>query len=189
MNIVMVLLLSVSLALDAFAVAVTSGVIASRPRVKHALRIAATFGFFQAVMPVIGWATGSALADSISGIDHWIAFALLMLVGSHMIYEAVSERRGSRTFDPLSLRVLLLLSLATSIDALAAGVSFAFLEIAIIPTVIIIGAVTFFLSSLGYYMGNRIGEFFGNRVKIIGGVILICIGLKILFEHLRPLPW
>lgn len=181
----MTFLMALGLALDAFSVAVVGGVVVKKPRLRHAVMIALFFGAFQAVMPVIGWAAGSLLTDFITGVDHWIAFLLLCLIGFHMIYESLKPIYKRNSYNPLNIRILLLLSVATSIDALAAGISFAFMEIAIIRSALIIGIVTFALSFTGYYIGDRIGRSFGNKVRILGGIILIGIGLKILIEHLR----
>jgi putative Mn2+ efflux pump MntP len=180
----MTFFLAVGLALDAFSVAVVSGVMVKKPRLRFALRIAFSFGLFQALMPVLGWAAGGLLSDFISGVDHWVAFLLLCLIGVHMIYESSRPVSSRNSFDPLNLKILFVLSVATSIDALAVGIGLAFIEIAILPTILIIGVVTFCLSLAGYYIGDRIGKLLGNRVRILGGIILIGIGLKILIEHL-----
>jgi putative Mn2+ efflux pump MntP len=177
-------LVALGLALDAFSVALVGGVVIKDPRPRYALRMAFFFGLFQAVMPVIGWAAGGLLTDFIGGVDHWIAFALLCLIGIHMMYESFKPLSGQGSFDPISIRILLLLSLATSIDALAVGISLAFVEIAIIRAALIIGTVTFVLSFVGFYIGHRIGRLFGNKVRILGGIILIGIGVKILIDHL-----
>jgi len=184
MNIYVTFFMALGLALDAFAVAVSSGMVAERVRFGHALKVGIFFGFFQAGMPIIGWSAGSLFRDAISGVDHWVSFVLLCFIGLHMVYESLhtgSERSG---VNPLDLHVLLLLSVATSIDALAAGVSLALLDVAIIRTAIIIGAVTFLLSFVGYYLGEKLGGFFKNRIRIVGGLMLILIGVKILIEHL-----
>jgi len=181
----MTLLLALGLALDAFAVSVTCGISARHPKAGYALRIGALFGVFQTVMPLIGWQTGSLVGDFIAGIDHWVAFILLVAVGIHMIYESFASTRGGNEIDPADIRILLVLSVATSIDALAAGISFAFFDVAVLHTVFVIGIVTFCLSFIGYYLGKRIGLLFEKRVRILGGIILISIGVKILLEHLR----
>jgi len=170
--------------MDAFAVSITSGITIRHLRINHALRIAVFFGSFQAVMPVIGWLVGLSLRDFIAGVDHWIAFGLLSFVGSKMIYGAMKMEASENGIDPLNLYVLLMLSVATSIDALAVGVSFAFLKISIVTPIIVIGVVTFALSYLGTYVGNRLGHFFERKIEILGGLILIGIGTKILLEHL-----
>ncbi len=184
MTALVTILIALGLALDAFSVAMVSGALIGHPRLRYAARMAFFFGLFQAFMPLIGWATGGLLTDFISGVDHWIAFALLLAIGIHMIFESfkpVSEKSSSR---PPGIRLLLLLSVATSIDAPAVGISLAFLQIAIIRIAVIIGTVTFVLSFAGYYLGHKIGRLIGNRVKILGGLILIGIGVKVLIEHL-----
>ncbi|MBE0432019.1 manganese efflux pump [candidate division WOR-3 bacterium] len=184
MNLVVTLLLALGLALDAFAVSVSSGLSATRIRTSDAFRVAAFFGAFQSVMPVIGWATGSTLEHALSDVDHWIAFILLSAIGIHMIYESAKPERKQRNFDILRWRVLVILSVATSVDALIAGFSFAFIEIDIMQTVIAIGLVTFLLSFAGYHIGGGLGRFFRNRVRFLGGVILIAIGVKTLLDHM-----
>lgn len=185
MNFLTTLFIALGLALDAFAVAITLGITSSKPKLQDALTIAGFFGFFQAVMPLIGWSAGSLPENYIVTTDHWIAFTLLCLVGLHMIYESTREKSRRRDIDPFNIYVLLLLSVAESIDALAAGISFAFLDVAIVRTVLIIGCVTFLLSFVGYLIGDRVGRFLGKRVRVIGGIILIAIGVRILVEHLR----
>ncbi len=178
------LLIALGLAMDAFAVSVTSGVTVTHDRLKSALTAALFFGSFQAFMPVIGWFGGSEFSDFITGYDHWIAFGLLALIGGKMIHESMTTEPGERTANLLDLRVLTFLAIATSIDALAVGVTFAFLDVSIIVPVIVIGIVTFVLSFLGVYIGNRFVGFFEKRIEIVGGLILIGIGLKILLEDL-----
>jgi putative Mn2+ efflux pump MntP len=185
MNLLITLFVAVSLALDAFAVAVTSGILVKETRLIHALKIGVFFGSFQGIMPMLGWLGGSFFKSFIAGVDHWIAFSLLCFIGIHMIYESVRVVHKERDRYPLGLGVLLLLSIATSIDALAVGIGFAFLEVAILRTGLVIGLVTFFLTFIGYYVGSRLGHFFANRVRIFGGIILIGIGVKILVEHLQ----
>jgi putative Mn2+ efflux pump MntP len=135
-------------------------------------------------MPIIGWLAGLSLRDYISAIDHWIAFGLLSFIGCKMIYESITVQSSKKEINPLNVYVLLVLSVATSIDALAVGVSFAFLKVSIVTPVIIIGTVTFLLSYLGVYIGDRIGHFFENKIEIAGGILLIGIGIKILVEGL-----
>ncbi len=185
MSLLTTLFIALGLALDAFAMAITLGVTSSKPKLQDALTIAGFFGFFQAVMPLIGWSAGSLPENYIAAYDHWIAFTLLCLVGLHMIHESTREKSRGRDTGPLDIYVLLLLSLAESIDALAAGISFAFLDVAIVRTVLTIGCVAFSLSFVGYFIGDRMGRFFGKRVRVIGGIILIAIGVRILVEHLR----
>jgi putative Mn2+ efflux pump MntP len=184
MHILTLVFIAFGLAMDALAVSIASGVVIKRLRIDHALRIALFFGAFQAAMPIIGWLAGSRLKDLVSGVDHWIAFGLLSLIGCKMIYESTKMKSERREINPLNASVLLLFSIATSIDALAIGISFAFLQIAIITPAVVIGMVTFLLSFLGVYIGNRLGHFFEQKIEFIGGLILIGIGIKILVEHL-----
>ena len=184
MDIVSIVIIAVGLAMDAFAVSITSGITIKRLHINHALKIALFFGLFQAFMPIIGWLAGLSLRDYISAIDHWIAFGLLSFIGCKMIYESITVQSNKKEINPLNVYVLLVLSVATSIDALAVGVSFAFLKVAIVTPVIIIGTVTFLLSYLGVYIGDRIGHFFENKIEIAGGILLIGIGIKILVEGL-----
>ncbi len=170
--------------MDAFAVSITSGITIKRLHINHALKIALFFGLFQAFMPIIGWLAGLSLRDYISAIDHWIAFGLLSFIGCKMIYESITVQSNKKEINPLNVYVLLVLSVATSIDALAVGISFAFLKVSIVTPVIIIGTVTFLLSYLGVYIGDRIGHFFENKIEIAGGILLIGIGIKILVEGL-----
>jgi len=184
MDITAIILIAFGLAMDAFAVSITSGIAIKHLKLSHALRIAAFFGGFQAIMPLIGWTAGLNIANYISGIDHWIAFALLAFIGSKMIYEATKMEKVEKETNPLDIKVLLLLAIATSIDALAVGLSFAFLKIGIITPIIIIGTITFALSFTGTYAGRKLGHLFENKIEIAGGILLIAIGTEILLEHL-----
>ncbi len=184
MDIFTLLLIAFGLAMDAFAVSISNGITIKHQRANHALRIGIFFGFFQALMPLIGWSAGLSLRDFISGVDHWIAFGLLSLIGCKMIYESTKMDSERRETNPLKLPMLLMLSIATSIDALAVGISFALLNISIVTPILIIGTVTFGLSFLGVLIGNNIGHFFEKKIEILGGLILIGIGIKILIEHL-----
>ena len=169
--------------MDAFAVSITHGMTLKTLRNSTALKMAAFFGSFQAVMPVLGWLAGLSLLDLISGVDHWAAFSLLFFIGCKMIYESFKTTPNKKEQKTLTLSILLMLSVATSIDALAVGLSFAFLKIAIATPIVIIGAVTFLLSFLGVTFGNRFGKFLGNKIEIVGGLVLVTIGMKILLEH------
>jgi len=184
MDIVTIIFIAFGLEMDAFAVSVTSGITIKQLKVRNALKIALFFGLFQAFMPAIGWLAGLSLRALISSVDHWIAFGLLFFVGCRMIYESLKFESNQRTINPLDIYILLMLSIATSIDALAVGVSFAFLKVSIATPVIVIGLVTFILSFLGVYIGDRFGHFFEKKIEIAGGLILIGIGIKILIEHL-----
>src|SRR4030043_1501185 len=177
MDTLSLLLIAFGLAMDAFAVSISNGITLKHQRTTHALRIGIFFGSFQALMPLIGWSAGLTLRDLISGVDHWIAFGLLSLIGCKMIYES-TKIRDDKEIRSLNVFVLLLLSIATSIDALAVGLSFAFLKIAIVTPIIIIGVVTFVLSFFGVLVGNRLGHFFEKKMEMLGGLILIGIGAK-----------
>ncbi len=176
---------AVGLAMDAFAVSVTSGITIKRPTILNAITIATAFGIFQAGMPVIGWAGGQLFSQAVEGIDHWLAFALLTLIGGHMIYEAIRGDDGEKkSANPLNFFVLIMLAVATSIDALVVGVSFAFLRIPIVQAAVVIGLVTFGISSCGVFAGNRLGQILGHKAEILGGLVLIGIGGRILLEGL-----
>lgn len=170
--------------MDAFAVAVAGGTVKQEFSMRSALRMAAFFGGFQALMPVIGWLAGIGLRSLISEVDHWVAFGLLASVGGKMIHESFKAENPDRRVLAESLMVLLALSVATSIDALAVGISFSFLDVSITAPAALIGVTTFWLSLFGVYLGARAGHFLEKKVGIIGGVILIGIGVKILIEHL-----
>lgn len=184
MDLISNLLIGVGLAMDAFTVSLCSGMACQRGRLGLAVRLGLAFGGFQILMPVLGWLAGSSLHAFISGVDHWIAFAILAVIGGKMIYEASKPAECREPVNPADLRVLLMLAIATSIDALAVGVSFAFFSFSIVTPVLIIGAVTFCLSALAVFIGNRVGALFGNRVEVLGGLVLIGIGARILLQDL-----
>ena len=184
MDLITITFIAFGLAMDAFAVSITSGITIKQLRIHNALKVAVFFGSFQAIMPIVGWLAGLSLRDFISGVDHWIAFGLLSLIGCKMIYESMKMESGDKAINPLNVYVLLMLSVATSIDALAVGVSFAFLKVSIVTPIIVIGIVTFGLSLLGVFVGDRFGRFFEKKIEIAGGLILIGIGIKIVVEHL-----
>jgi len=179
-----IILISIGLAMDAFAVSITNGITIQCLKLKHAVNIAIFFGGFQALMPLIGWLAGIGLKQYVESFDHWIAFALLLFIGAKMIYEAIWIDEVEKKCDPLNLVVLLGLAIATSIDAMAVGITFAFLHIAIITPAIVIGLITFALSLAGVYIGNRLGDRLGSKMEILGGIILIGMGTKILLSHL-----
>jgi len=177
--------IAVGLAMDAFAVSVASSSIFKELNIRHALRMAFFFGAFQAIMPLIGYAAGQTVADHIVKWDHWIAFVLLVSVGGKMIYEAFKMKQvEDKPKDPSNLPVLLVLSIATSIDALAVGITLSLITSYIFRAVATIGVITFIISYIGYIIGKRMGHFFENKIEIIGGLILIGIGFKILISHL-----
>jgi len=170
--------------MDAFAVSVGLGIKHPNYRTAYALKVAFMFGFFQAVMPLIGWFLGAQFRVVIAAYDHWIIFIILGAIGIKMIYEAVKGSENSKCINYESFRLLLLLSLATSIDALAVGFSFAFLHSSIFIPALIIGLVTFVISFIGAALGDRIGSKFKVSAEIIGGSVLFLIGLNILLKHL-----
>lgn len=184
MEIFTVFLLAIGLSFDSFAVSVCSGLNLPHIRFFQAAKIAFFLALFQALMPLVGWLVGNSIKSVIEPVDHWIAFGLLSLIGGKMIIESFSSSETREIKNPLNIRVILMLSLATSIDALAVGFSFATLLDKILIAVIIIGAVTFIASMLGILLGKKTGPKFNRYAEIIGGLILIFIGCKILFEHL-----
>ena len=183
-------LLAIGLAMDCFAVSIASGIILKRVRMRPMLIMALAFGFFQALMPLLGWIGASFFSHLIENIDHWIAFAILAFLGGRMVLESFKDEDCRHEFDPTSLKVVSALAVATSIDALAVGVSFAFLGVrsfsSILPSIGIIGCVSFALSFVGLMFGIRFGCGIARklRAELWGGVILIIIGTKILIEHL-----
>ncbi len=184
MNLLSIILISVSVGMDAFAVSISSGVTIRDFKMNHALQIGLAFGGFQALMPLIGWLAGHTLRAFISNYDHWIAFGLLAVIGSKMVYESFTiETTEKKSFDPLKFYTLLFLAIATSIDALAVGVSFAFLDINFIGPIIMMGCITFVMSFVGTYIGDTIGHLFENKIELVGGLILIGIGIKILVQN------
>ena len=183
MSLVELFLLAVGLSMDAFAVSVCKGLSTPRVRVKHMLLCGAYFGGFQALMPLIGYLLGVRFQSMIERVDHWVAFVLLAIIGINMIREALGSEEESLDAS-FSFKTMLLLAVATSIDALAVGVTFAFLNVQIVPAVCFIGAVTFVLSMLGVRLGSVFGTKWKQRAELAGGAILVLIGLKILIEHL-----
>lgn len=177
-------IIAVGLAMDAFAVSIVSGSAYKQLKIKHAFRIAVFFGGFQALMPLIGSLAGLSVKEYIANYDHWIAFALLSAVGAKMIYESFKITPDGENFNPENTLVLLVLSIATSIDALAVGITLSFLQVSIAIAVVIIGLITFVLSYLGVLIGTKIGHFFENKIEAIGGLFLIALGAKILIQHL-----
>lgn len=169
--------------MDAFAVSICKGLAMKKLSMKKALVIGLWFGGFQALMPTIGYLLGTRFESYVTGIDHWIAFVLLALIGANMIKEALSEE-DEEADDSIGVKIMFLLAVATSIDALAVGVTYAFLQVRIIPAVTFIGVTTFVLSIAGVKIGNVFGLKYKTKAEIAGGVILILMGLKILVEHL-----
>ncbi len=184
MEIIAVLLLAVGLAMDAFAVSICKGLAMKKPGIKAIIVIGLWFGFFQAIMPAIGYYLGASLYQYISQFDHWIAFILLLLIGLNMIRESLSKDDEEGIDDSISFKVMLILAIATSIDALAVGISLAMDGSDIIVPAIIIGVVTMAISMVGVKIGSVFGDKYSNKAEFVGGVILILIGFRILFSHL-----
>jgi len=183
-----ILFIALGLSMDAFAVAIASGATMKRLHLPNALKMGLFFGGFQALMPVLGWGAGLSMRGFISGWDHWIAFGLLLGVGGKMLYEAVAmkeeEECGGPKTCPFDTGTLTVLAIATSIDALAVGLTFSLLALSIMGPVLVIGLVTFLMSVAGVKIGSAGGHFFEHKMEAAGGVVLIAIGLKILLGHL-----
>ena len=188
MSFIEILLIGVGLSMDAFAVSVCQGLSMTKIRWGHALTVGLYFGGFQALMPFIGWMLGSQFAVRIQSVDHWVAFILLMLIGGNMVREALSgeedEAEDAAIGAGLDHKKLFLMAIATSIDALAIGITFAFLDAAILPACGIIGTTTFCISVAGVAVGCWFGARYKKRAELTGGVILMLLGIKILLEHL-----
>ena len=185
MSILEVFLIGVGLSMDAFAVAVCRGLKMQKLNAGQTALIALFFGGFQALMPLIGWFLGTRFEKYITSVDHWIAFALLAIIGGKMISDSFQkEEQEADGRSVLNVRELLVMAVATSIDALAVGITFAFLNVNIVSSVAVIGVTTFVLSAVGVLIGHKFGAKYKNKAELAGGVILILIGLKILLEHL-----
>ena len=183
MGILELFLIAVGLSMDAFAVSVCKGLSVRKAEVKHALCVGAYFGGFQALMPLIGYLLGTQFESFIVSIDHWIAFVLLGFIGGNMIREALSKEE-EKLDDSFSFKTMVTLAIATSIDALAMGVTFAFLRVNILWAVLFIGIITFVLSAIGLKVGNVFGAKYKCKAELLGGVVLILMGCKILLEYL-----
>lgn len=185
MGILELFFIAVGLSMDAFAVSVCKGLSVDRARPKYLIVTGLYFGGFQALMPVIGFLLGSWLSGAIEQIDHWIAFVLLTIIGINMIRESRGEAEElDRSFSP---KAMLPLAVATSIDALAVGVTFAFLKVSIIPAAALIGVTTFAFSAAGVKIGNIFGARYKSKAELVGGIVLVLMGVKILLEHLGVL--
>lgn len=183
MSFVEISIIGLGLAMDAFAVSVCKGLSMKKINWKSALIIAIYFGGFQALMPVIGYFLGSSFSSFVQNVDHWIAFILLLFIGTGMIRESFDDEIEKRN-DRVDFKTMIILAIATSIDALAVGITFAFFEANLFFSIIIIGVITFILSIIGVILGNKFGDKFQNKAELAGGIILILIGFKILLEHL-----
>lgn len=182
MSIITLFTLAVGLAMDAFAVSVCKGLAMRKINIRKTFLVGLWFGGFQALMPLIGYFLGIQFKEKITAIDHWIAFLLLAIIGINMIKEALSDEEES-TSASLEVKEMFVLAVATSIDALAVGITFAFLDVNIVEAVTVIGVVTFVLSAIGVKVGNIFGTRYKSKAEIAGGVILILLGVKILLEH------
>lgn len=182
MDTITIVMIALGLSMDAFAVSVSSGITIKNLKPRHAVKIGGFFGGFQALMPIAGWLLGLGFKDYIEKYDHWIAFGLLGFVGVKMLKEAMEED-CKYILNPLKNNVLFMLAIATSIDAMAVGVSFAFLKASILSSAVIIGIITFVVCFGGVYLGKKCGCIFKKKAEIAGGIILMLIGFKILVEH------
>lgn len=179
MTYIWIFFIALSLAVDSFTVALCIGLALKEFRIRHALRVAVMFSLVQALMPLVGWFAGTGLRNFTGGYERWIAFILLVITGGKMIWESFELGESKQQKYELNPIVLVLLALATSIDALAIGVSFAMLDILILRAICVIGGVTFVMSCLGVYVGDKVGHLFENRLECIAGVVLLLIGIKI----------
>ena len=184
MSSIELLIIAIGLAMDAFAVSVCKGLSVRKVKGSQVLTAGAWFGGFQALMPIAGWLLGVSFASAVESVDHWIAFVLLALIGGNMVRESFSTDDECEHNANFSARVMLPMAIATSIDAMAVGVSFAFLGINIWQSAAVIGIVTFALSAAGVGLGSKLGCRFKNRAELVGGVILVLMGVKILVEHI-----
>lgn len=185
MSIVQIVLIGIALSMDAFAVSVSKGLTVGKPKIKHYFIVGAWFGGFQALMPLAGYFLGKSFEKYITSVDHWIAFFLLAFLGGKMIKEALAKNDDEKNMtDSFAFGTMLLMALATSIDALAVGITFSFEEVNIWLAIGIIGLTTFAFSAVGLKLGSVVGDKFNKKAEIAGGIILILIGLKILLEGL-----
>jgi len=179
-----IVLIAIGLAMDAFSVAAVAGFLLKAFSIRQAFRLSFHFGLFQFLMPIAGWMAGSTVASLIANYDHWVAFGLLAIVGSKMILEGTRTKAETYRSDPTKGITLLVFSIATSIDALAVGLTFAFTNVAVLYPAIVIGAIAALFTLLGLHLGSKSSRFFGKHAEIIGGAILIFIGLRILITHI-----
>lgn len=184
MNIIEVVLIGIGLAMDAFAVSVCKGLSLKKIKIITNIKISMYFAFFQAIMPIIGYYLGNVFEEVIINIDHWVAFILLSLIGINMIKESISIE-SENINDKIDIKTMTILALATSIDALAIGITFSFLRTNIYQNILIIGIITFIITFLGVKIGYIFGNKYEKKAQLFGGLILIIIGLKILLEHLQ----
>lgn len=179
------IVLSLGLGMDAFAVSICKGLSMKKMNWKKALIIGLYFGGFQAIMPVLGYSLSKGFENFVTSIDHWIAFILLSIIGGKMVKDAFSPENSKNCNEDVGFKTMIVLAIATSIDALAVGITFAFLNVNLILAIALIGSITFFLSVIGTKVGNVFGDRYENKAELLGGVILIFLGIKILLEHLN----
>jgi len=184
MSVIEIILIAIGLSLDAFAVSIILGLSAGKPKVKEFLIPGLFFGFFQALMPFIGYFAGTHFVDKIQHLDHWVAFALLCLIGGKMIKDSFSKEEEQNKKVSFEFLNMLLLALATSIDALAVGITFAFFQINIFTAILIIGMTTFLISMGGVKVGSLFGTRYKSKAEFTGGAVLVILGIKVLVEHL-----
>jgi len=185
MDLISIFIIAVSLSIDSFAASVVLGSNSKQIKLINVIKVAIIMGFFQALMPVIGWGIGDKFKYLIESFDHWVAFVLLLLVGGKMLYESLSKKNDtSNSFQISNFYVLVTLGISTSIDALVIGIGLGVLKVGIVTPAIIIGVVTFVFSSIGVVIGKNVGKQFGAKFETIGGIVLILLGTKILIEHL-----
>lgn len=185
MDLISIFFIALALAMDAFAVAISTGIILKKVTFRQFFRLSFHFGLFQFLMPVIGWLAGLSVQKFIQNYDHWIAFLLLAFIGGKMIHEAFQKEEEENNHDPTRGVTLVVLSIATSIDALAVGFSLALLRVSIWFPAVIIGIVAVVMTLLGMIIGKGAGLLLGKRVSVMGGIILCAIGIKILIEHMK----
>lgn len=184
MSIIEIVLIGIGLAMDAFAVSICKGLAMRKMNYRQAIIIAGFFGVFQALMPALGYLLGTTFANKIAVIDHWIAFILLAAIGLNMIKESCEKEESDIADEGLKFGNLIMLAIATSIDALAVGITFAFFDVSLVTSISIIGIITFIICIIGVKVGNVFGEKYKNKAEFAGGLILILMGTKILIEHL-----
>ncbi len=184
MDFLSIIIIAIGLSIDSFAVSVSNGFSKHKLKLEQNLLIALSFTTFQALMPLLGWLLGKSFADNIKAADHWIAFILLSFIGAKMIYESFQKDKNVNSSKSLNILTVIVQSVATSIDALIIGISFAFIKVNITVSIIIIAVVTFIFSVSGFFIGKKFGKKYSKKAEIIGGIILILIGIKILIEHL-----
>ena len=182
MTLLAVIFIALGLAMDAFAVSISSGAVIKQMHIKHAFLIACFFGFFQAIMPLLGWVLANFAGRFLENFGHWIAFVLLIFIGAKMIYESFKMSEDSDS-NPLNIYVLFVMAIATSIDAFAVGITLSALKVQVLLPILIIGLITFVFSFLGAYIGKLFGHIFESKVEVFGGVILTLIGIKVLVAH------